>query len=187
MPVTTDSPTGVVQRREKIREEHFAGEDLWTGTREIQGGAKVKGWFPGPRTLPLIMLLLDHLYPRKALSSAYVELLSRQRGEGIVEMEHESEHAFSAGYKGQRGIRTWRDRIELLQDAGFIKLQELHGRVTYVAIVHPTTAVERLKDDKKLINVLDSDWWAHWQRAFADRQIKLQEPSHAERNQALTS
>ena len=108
--------SGIAARREELQKQYWPTEDLWTGEHE-------KGWFPAPRSLPLILTLLasKSISQKQDPVSVYLDLLSRQRGEGIVEMEHEAVHAYAAGYEGTRAVRTWQERMKVLVDAGFIK------------------------------------------------------------------
>jgi hypothetical protein len=161
--------SGVAARREELRRQYWPDEDLWTGENE-------KGWFPAPRTLPLILGLLSskHISQKKDPSSVYLDLLSRQRGEGIIEMGHEAEHAFAAGYEGKRAMRTWQERMKILEDNGFIRTVEVgNQRYKYVAIVHPTTAIQRLRDNQKI----PDKWW----NAYIARKIETKEPTHEQR------
>jgi len=64
-------------------------------------------------------------------------------------MGHEADHEFASGYEGRRAVRTSRERMKIPEDNGFIGNQ----RFKYVAIVHPTTAVQLLRD-KKPVEVL---------------------------------
>jgi len=50
-----------------------------------------------------------------------LDLSARHRDSGIVEMTTEGEHSYNSGYSGPRGIRTWRERMKLLESLGFIK------------------------------------------------------------------
>jgi hypothetical protein len=166
---TMAEKSGVAARREEIRKQYWPEEDLWTGEKEI-------GWFPAPRTLPLILSLLSskEVSANKDPSSVYHDLLSRQRGEGIIEMGHEADHAFASGYEGRRAVRTWQERMKILEDDGFIKTVEVgNQRFKYVAIVHPTTAVQRLRDEKKIPN----KWW----NAYLARKIETREATHEQR------
>jgi hypothetical protein len=142
--------TGVAKRREEIRQEHWPQEDLWTGEKE-------KGWFPVPRSLPLILALLGskQISDKKDPSSVYLDLLSRQKGEGVIEMAHEADHAFASGYEGGRAVRTWQERMKLLEDNGFIHTVQVGNRFKYVALVHPTTAVQRLREKGSV----PEHWW----------------------------
>lgn len=167
--------SGIAKRREEIRQQHFAADDLWTGDGE-------KGWFSVPRSLPLVLALLSskEISKKHDPSSVYLELLSRQRGEGVIEMAHEEEHAFAAGYVGTRAVRTWQERMKILEENGFIKtLQVGNQRYKYVAIVHPTTAVQRLREQKKV----DDNWW----NAYLANKRESKEPTFDQRQKKIAA
>src|ERR1035441_8312976 len=94
--------SGAELRRAQIRDNFFSKDDLWTGEKET-------GWFPAPRTLPLILSLIDSkpISGTKSASLVYLELLSRHRSDGVIEMASEADHAFAAGYEGSRAVRSW--------------------------------------------------------------------------------
>ncbi len=71
------------EHREKLREQLFPGEEAWTGEGE-------KGWFRAPRTLPLVLGLIDSkdLSDTKRPSNVYLELWARNMGEGLIEMKN---------------------------------------------------------------------------------------------------
>ncbi len=161
--------SGVAKRREAIREDYWPTEDLWTGERET-------GWFPAPRSLPLILALLSskEISGGKDPSAVYLELLSRQRGEGVVEMAHEAEHAFASGYEGKRAVRTWQERMMILEEIGFIRTVRIgNQRYKYAAIVHPTTAVKDLREQGRISEA----WW----RAYIDNKRASGEPTFEDR------
>ncbi len=161
--------SGAAARREQIAKQFWPKEDLWTGDNE-------KGWFASPRTLPLIVALLasKSISPRKQNpSSVYLELLSRQLGEGVVEMVHEADHAFASGYEGQRAVRTWHERMKLLEQIGFIKIEKVGNRFKYVGIIHPTTAIQKLRDKGKV----PENWW----KAYVTRKAETKEPTYEQR------
>ena len=167
--------SGVAARREEIRNQYWPDADVWTGEKEV-------GWFPAPRTLPLILSLLSskEISAKKDPSSVYLDLISRQRGEGVIEMGHEADHAFASGYEGRRAVRTWQERMKILEENGFIKTVEVgNQQYKYVAIVHPTTAVQRLRDNKKVPN----KWW----NAYLARKIETREATHDQREKKKES
>lgn len=167
--------SGVAARREEIREQYWPDEDLWTGEKEV-------GWFPAPRTLPLILGLLSskEISGKKDPSSVYLDLMSRQRGEGVIEMGHEADHAFASGYEGRRAVRTWQERMRILEENGFIRTAEVgNQRYKYVAIIHPTTAVQRLRDGNKVPN----RWW----NAYVARKLETREATHEQREKKRES
>lgn len=120
-------------RREEIKASFFPKEDVWLGEKET-------GWVAVPRTFPLILNLIGSkaLSGNKNPSLVYLELLSRLRGDGIIKMERESDHAYAAGYVGPRAVRTWQERMQTLAKLGFIRIQRVgNERYKYVALIHP--------------------------------------------------
>jgi hypothetical protein len=160
------------EHRDRIRRRFFPREDAWTGENE-------KGWFYAPRTLSLIL----NLVASKAVSGkcdpskVYLELWARHMGGGVIEMRHEGEHAYAAGYRGPRGIRTWQERMNLLEKNGIIKTKRIgNQRYKYVLLVHPTSFVEKLRQEGKV----DDDWLD----AYRDRQLETKELSFEARKRA---
>jgi hypothetical protein len=157
-------------RLQKIRQEFWPEVDVWTG------GEHDKGWFKAPRTLPLILALIQDkkLSESSDPTRVYLELLSRQFGDGVVEIQNEAEHAYAAGYTSSRATRTWQDHMRCLERLGFIKIKGIGKHAfKYVALVHPVSALEELR--KK--NLVPQDWWD----AFTDRRIQTGELSYEER------
>jgi tRNA (guanine37-N1)-methyltransferase len=90
---------------------------MWPHSKAlIFPSAGEKGWNKSPRTLPLILGLIQ----MKSLSGdldpsgAYLDLLSRTYDEGFIVLANEKEHAACAGFSGQRAVRSWRERINCL-------------------------------------------------------------------------
>jgi hypothetical protein len=171
----TKTKSRAQEHRDKIRRKFFRGEDAWTGDGE-------KGWFKSPRTLPLILKLISS----KAVSGkcdptrVYVELWARHMGEGVIEMRHEGEHAYAAGYEGTRGIRTWQERMKVLEQNGIIRVKPIGGqRYKYVLLVHPTAVVEKLRQEGKV----DPGWLD----AYKDRQLETKEASFKARKKAIAA
>jgi len=161
--------TAGAEKRERIRKEFFKDEDAWTGENE-------KGWFKAPRTLPLILELLSskELSGNYDPTGFYLELLSRHIDGGIVEMTDEGVHAYGAGYFGSRAVRSWHERMKTLERNGFIRTKRIgNQRYKYVLIVHPTFAVQRLREKGKVDDIL-------WD-AFRARQIEVKEDTYEER------
>jgi hypothetical protein len=167
--------SGIAKRREEIRLRYWSDEDLWTGEKEI-------GWFSVPRSLPLVMNLLSskEISGGKDPGSVYLELLSRQRGEGVIEMADEADHAFASGYDGNRAVRTWQERMKILEEVGFIRCVKVgNQRYKYVAIVHPTTAVRRLREQGRIHDM----WWD----AYLANKRETREATFEQREQESTA
>src|SRR2546426_10405180 len=84
-------------------------------------------WFRAPRTFRLLLTLLKSkaLSGRQDPSSAYLALWARHLDSGIVEITNERELAYEAGYTGNRALRTWQERMRLLESLGLIKAQKI--------------------------------------------------------------
>lgn len=160
-------PKNVSDRREKIKAEFWADAIAWTGERpEV-------GWFRAPRTLPLVLALLrsKKISGNSDPTSVYLELLARHRDTGIVEMATEGDHSYAAGYPGPRGVRTWQERIKLLEKLSFIKsVKGGNQTYKYVLLVHPTIAVKKLRDEGKVED--------HWWNTYRQMQIETKEATY---------
>jgi len=166
--VAINKTTGA-EKRETIRNDYWPADDAWTGVNE-------KGWFRAPRTLPLLLTLLrfKNLSGRLDPTPVYLELLARHFDNGVIEMTHEGDHAYAAGYSGKRAMRSWQERMKLLERLGFIRVKPIgNQKHRYVLIVHPTTAVERLRT-KNLVS-------QEWLEAYRARQRETREESYEDR------
>lgn len=161
------------ERLRKVRAEFWPDSDPWTG------GEHDDGWFKAPRTLPLILTLMrdKNLSASSDPTSVYLELLSRQFGDGIVEIQNQDEHAFAAGYDSQRAKRTWEAHMRLLEKLGFIQIKGVGpNQFKYVLIVHPATAIHHLNEQGLVPR--------EWMDVYRDRCIVTKELSYEERQAA---
>jgi hypothetical protein len=158
-----------VEKRASLRQE------LWPSEIPFEIPKGTNGWFMTFRTIPLILSLLREKNvsgggTKGDVANVYLELLSRHMGGGLVELDHEADHAFACGYSGQRLVRTWKERMRLLESVGFIKIDRIGGHFRRVMLVHPTVAVQRLRD----VGKVPDEWW----RAFRARQLDTTEPRY---------
>ena len=145
MPQTAGS-----DRRAQLKERYWEEDAAWTGTGN--------GWFRGPRTLPLIFGLLSQkqLTGGRDVAGVYLELLARHMDGGVVEIGNEADHAYASGYSGTRAIRTWHERMQLLESLGFIKRKQVgNQRYRLVLLVDPLIAIAQLRKKDKV----PADWW----------------------------
>lgn len=154
------------ERREEYKKEFWPSDVAWTGEAE-------KGWFRAGRTLPLVLALMSdkkiggNLDP----SRVYLELLARHMDAGVIEMASDAEHSYAAGYAGPRGVRTWQERMKVLEETGFIKTEKIGNlRYKYVLLVHPAIAVRKLRD----LGKVSDEWW----KTYRARQIETKETSY---------
>jgi hypothetical protein len=167
---------GIIRMANKHTEKRASLRvELWPNEVPFEIPKGTNGWFMTFRTIPLIMTLLREKSVsgggnKGDVGNVYLELLSRHMGGGLVELDHEADHAFASGFSGQRSIRSWKERMRLLESMGFIKIDQVGGHFRRVMLVHPSIAVQQLFDDGKV----PAEWW----RAFRTRQLETTEPRY---------
>lgn len=118
-------------------------EDFWS-RHEDDGFTSV------PRTLPIVLNIIDDLTKGKPASAPYLELWCRAFDEMYVSLGTAAALAASSGYNGPRAVRMWADRIESLAQLGFIRLAEgSSGRLSHAVILHPHKVVQKLHEAKQ--------------------------------------
>src|SRR5208282_5539130 len=93
--------TAGADRRAHLKERYWPKDKAWNGNGS--------GWFRASRTVPLLLGLLSQkqLTGGRDVSRVYIELMARHMDGGVVEIGNEADHAYAAGYGGNRAIRTW--------------------------------------------------------------------------------
>jgi hypothetical protein len=130
----------IAQRQLKLRDQLWPDLDkkrLWL-RKERTGFTTV------PRTMPLILSIMDSMSKGKPLSSTYVELWCRAHDECLVTLSKQEELAFHAGFTGQRAVSTWRDRLRALAEFGFIETKPgPSGELSYALLVNPYQVIKK--------------------------------------------
>jgi hypothetical protein len=102
------------------------------------------GYATIPRTMPLMLDIMNDLANGQPVGMTYLELWSRAFDECCVTLSKPREMAFHAGFSGQRAERTWRGRMKILAELGFIELQEgPSGLMSYALILNPYLVIRR--------------------------------------------
>lgn len=118
----------------------------------------VKGFSTIPRVLPHVCALIRQLTKPGDPTAVYIDLWARQMDDMLVDVESEAACAFSSGFCGNRAVRTWRERVDLLEDAKFIRVKPKgvvkHG---YVLILNPLDVV--LEMHSRSPRRVPEEWW----------------------------
>jgi hypothetical protein len=117
---------------------HITEQMLWN-RKERDGFVTV------PRTMPLIMSIMDDLSGKGfPVSSTYFEMWCRLHDEQFLTLNRPEEMAFHAGFGGQRALRTWKDRVKRLGELGFLEIKEgPMGDLSYALFLNPYHVVKR--------------------------------------------
>jgi hypothetical protein len=95
--------------------------------------------------MPLALEIMNDLAGGQPVSSTYLELWCRSFDECFVTLSKPREMAFHAGFAGQRGERTWRGRMKILAELGFIDLKAgPSGPMSYALLLNPYLVIRRL-------------------------------------------
>jgi hypothetical protein len=108
-----------------------------------------QGFATIPKTMPLVMRLMDEMSTNYPVSSTYLTLWCWTWDNGFTRLNKAQEMAFAAGFSGQRGERTWRDRLKRLAELHFIELQAgASNRSAYAFLPNPHAVILRHHDAK---------------------------------------
>ena len=131
---------GPGMRRRRLRDELWPDASLVTFARDA-GFAQV------PRTIPLIASLIDHMGRRHRAGALYSVCWFRDFGDGLVETDPEV-FVYEAGYGTRRAVRTWEERITILEELGFVRTRArgLKDR-GWLLLVDPHPVVARLHEE----------------------------------------
>jgi len=173
------TPNRADVKRKQLRER------LWPQSQhQVWKSSGEKGYFCGPRSLSLLLRLAKEkaIVGSQNCTTVYIDLLSRTHGQGIVEITSLGEHAYFAGYDGGRAIRSWQERIYLLEKAGFIKIKpKPNQKIGYVLIVHPHLVATQLREK----GVVTDEWWGAFTKQNSDTGASKPAISVAERMRKL--
>jgi hypothetical protein len=147
------APNFIVQKpRKKIAKRQLELRDrLWPdlATEWLWNRHTHDGFTTLPKTMPLMMSIMDDLAKGQPISSTYLELWCRTFDENFVTLSKPREIAFHSGFYGQRAERTWRARLKILADLHFIGLREgPSGPASYAIIFNPYKVIQRHHEKK---------------------------------------
>jgi hypothetical protein len=123
-----------------------ADERLW---KHKQAG----GFFTLPKTMPYIARLMDEAEKNTPISSTYIALWSfTWNNDGFVKLGKILDIVYAAGFRGERGIRTLKDRLKRLERLGFIEMRKTGGeQLGYVYIPNPhKVIIDAMRSDEPL-------------------------------------
>lgn len=107
------------------------------------------GFVSVPRTMPLIISIIDDLTKGAPAGMTWAELWCRAYDEMYISLSKSKELAFHSGFTGQRAERTWAEKIRKLSELGFIKIKDGQaGPLSHALLMNPYLVIKRLHENK---------------------------------------
>ncbi len=118
-------------------------ELMWPGSEpRLWDRKKNKGFATIPKTMPIILQIMDDLSNGKPVSSTYLGLWCETWDNSMVNTSKQQEMAHAAGFTGQRAVYTWGARMHLLHKLRFIDIKAGNsGPISHVLIWNPHRAI----------------------------------------------
>jgi hypothetical protein len=130
---TIRAGNAIAKRQMVQRELLWPGSEPWLWDRKVN-----KGFATIPKTMPLVLQIMDDLSNGKPLSSTYLGLWCETWDNSMVNLSKQQEMAHAAGFTGQRAVYTWSARIQLLQKLNFIDVKPgKSGPLSHALIWNP--------------------------------------------------
>lgn len=140
------APIKYIRRIRALREKLWPDVDF---EKQLWHRKRNDGFITIPRTMPLIMSIIDDLSKGGPAGMTYAELWCRSFDEMYVSLSKSKEMAFCSGFIGQRAERTWAEKVRKLAELGFIKIKGGQaGQLSHALIMNPYLVIKKLHDDK---------------------------------------
>jgi hypothetical protein len=143
------------------RELLWPGKELWMWHRKAH-----KGFATIPKTMPIVLQIMDDLSNGKPLSSTYLGLWCATWDNSMVNISKPDEMAHAAGFTGQRATYTWQGRINLLKELKFIDVKPgRSGPISHILLWNPHYVI-RWHHDAKTPGLVEANFNALLERAI---------------------
>jgi len=130
----------MAERAQQKMELHFPGwPDFWVWSRKRDAG-----YTTVPRILPIAMQAIDnHAAKGSPGGHTLFCLWARSPDHVLVTIDNQAIFAAEAGFRGKRAVDTWRKRMKVLRDLGFIVAKKgPYGDFNHVLLINPIAGVE---------------------------------------------
>ena len=160
----TSQPNRAAQRRARVR------DNLWNQAKDYWPQPNSVGWCKLSKITPLALLILEEAVECKGATRVYLDLLTRNFNEGIVERINESEAALLSGFSGASKERGWKKCILLLDKFGFIRIAKVGSdKLGVIFIIDPVEVIKNLHTQ----GVVSDELWNLFIFKCADSGIPL--------------
>ena len=125
--------SAIVKKQLALREQIWPNAEPYVWNRKAH-----KGFATIPKTMPLVLKIMDEMTKAAPVSSTYLSLWCSTWDNSFVSISKPREMAYEAGFSGQRSEYTWSTRIKRLHELGFIDVKSgKSGPISHVLIWNP--------------------------------------------------
>ncbi|MFG1247061.1 hypothetical protein [Xanthobacter flavus] len=140
---------------------------LWPGVEPwLWHRTANKGFATIPKTMPLILQIMDDLSKGRPVSQTYLSLWCETWDNSMASLSKQQELAHAAGFSGQRAIYTWMGRMQLLQELRFIDIKAGKSGPMSSAIIWNPHFTIRWHHEKKTPGLVEANFNALLERAL---------------------
>lgn len=158
--LTKKSRSKVAAKKLELRDRLWPNLDkklLWHRSEKV-------GFVTIPRALPLVMTIMDDMANNRPLSATYLDLWCHSWDDSFVGVTKPREHAFAAGFNGQRAEASWTAHMRLLEAFGFIQAKPgVSGAFNYALLLNPIPVLFQHRQ-AKTAGIREDAWNALQQR-----------------------
>jgi hypothetical protein len=115
---TVREASAITKKQLAMRELHWPGMETWLWHRKAN-----KGFATIPKTMPMILKIMDEMTKGAPVSSTYLTLWCHTWDNSFVILNKPGDMANASGFGGQRGEHTWATRMKKLQELKFIDIK----------------------------------------------------------------
>lgn len=152
----------IATKQLELRETLWPGHDPFLWNRKIN-----KGFATIPKTMPLILKIMDELTKGAPVSSTYLTLWCQTWDNSYAPIAKPLEMALSSGFSGQRGEHTWVGRMKKLQELHFIDIKAgKSGPMSHVIVWNPHLIIRYHHDVAKTAGMTEATYTSLIERAM---------------------
>lgn len=150
----------IVKKQLAQREALWPSAEPWLWQRKAN-----KGFATIPKTMPLILQIMDDLSNGRPLASTYLGLWCETWDNSMASLAKQQELALAAGFGGQRAVYTWMGRVNVLRELQFIDIKAGKSGPLSNALIWNPHLIIRMHHDKKTPGLTEAKYNALLERA----------------------
>ena len=152
----------IAKKQLALRDHLWPGYDGFLWHRSAN-----KGFATIPKTLPLILNVMDEMTKGAPVSSTYLTLWCSTWDNSYISLAKPAEYAIASGFGGQRGEHTWIGRMKKLRELHFIDIKAgKSGPMSHVIIWNPHLVVRYHHDIAKTAGLTEASFTSLLERAM---------------------